>query len=165
VAAVTVVVNPRRGLTVTAMDEQRRRPARPIHRNRPLARPDRRPVAIWVVTAALLLIGLLFTYAGVTEFADAVEHGDEDAQFPSLIALVLGVLWILFAVALFLGARWGKTGALTLCVVVFACAVVGILIESVGAEEAAVALAVALGLFFALLGQKTHEWTGGSSPS
>ena len=120
-------------------------------------------MAIWVITVALVLIGLLFTYAGVTGFADAVEHGDEDAQLPSLLAALLGVLTILSAGALFFGARWGRTGALAVCGVMFVGAVAGMMVEAISTGAAMIVLAATLCLFFALLGQKTHEWTGGDS--
>lgn len=120
-------------------------------------------MAIWVITAALVLIGLLFTYAGVTEFADAIQHGDEDAQFPSLLAALLGVLTILCAGGLFFGASWGRTGALAACAAMFAGAVVGMMVEAISTGAAMIVLAVAICMFFALLGQKAHEWTGGDS--
>ena len=120
-------------------------------------------MAIWVITAALVLFGLLFTYAGVTGFADALNHGDEDAQFPSLLAALLGVLTILFAAALFAGAQWGRTGALAVCVTAFIAAVGGLMLEAISTGAAMIVLVVTLCMFFALLGQKAHAWTGGDS--
>ena len=120
-------------------------------------------MAIWVITVAIALGGLLFTYAGVTEFADAIEHGDEDAQFPSLLAALLGVLTILFAGALFFGAPWGRSGALVVCAVTFLGAVVGLMAEAISTGAAMIVFVVTLCMFFALLGQKAHEWTGGDS--
>ena len=128
-----------------------------------MARPQIRPVAIWVITVALLLIGLLFTYAGVTVFADAIEHGDEDAQFPALLAALLGVLTILFGGALFFGASWGRSGALVVCGVTFVGAVVGLMTEAISTGAAMIVFAVTLCMFFALLGEKAHAWTGGDS--
>lgn len=81
-----------------------------------------------------------------------------------MLAALLGVLTVLFAVALFLGARWGRTGALAACVTAFVGAVVGLMLEAISTGGAMIALVVTLLLFFALLGQKAHEWTGGDSP-
>jgi hypothetical protein len=120
-------------------------------------------VAIWVITAALVLIGLLFTYAGVTGFADAVKHGDEEAQLPSLLAAMLGVLTILFAGGLFFGASWGRSGSLAVCVIAFVAAVAGLMLEAIDTGAAMIVFVVALCMFFALLGQKVHAWTGGDS--
>ena len=141
-----------------AMDEDRRRP---ISRNRPPARPEVRPVAIWVITAALVLIGLLFTYGGVTAFVDAIDHGDEDAQLPSLIGVLIGLLTILFAGGLFFGATWGRSGALVVLGVVFLGAIVSLMAEAVSTGAVMIAFVVTLCLFFALLGQKAHDWTNG----
>ena len=112
---------------------------------------------------ALVLIGLLFTSAGVMGFADAIKHGDEDAQFPSLLAALLGVLTILFAGALFFGAPWGRTGALAVCVITFVAAVAGLMLEAISTGAAMIVFVVTLCMFFALLGQKAHAWTGGDS--
>jgi hypothetical protein len=40
------------------MDEDHRRPARPAYRKRPPTRPASRPMAVWVITAIVMLIGL-----------------------------------------------------------------------------------------------------------
>ena len=136
------------------MDESRRRPVR-------RKRPEVRPTAVWVITAALLLLGLLFVYGGVTEFADAIDHGDEDAQFPSLFTALIGLLTILFAGALFFGASWGRSGSLAVCVVVFVGAVVALMAEAISTGAAMIVFVVALCMFLALLGPKAHDWTEG----
>jgi hypothetical protein len=120
-------------------------------------------VAIWAITVPLALAGVLFTYAGVARFADAIDHGDEDAQFPSLMVALLGVLTILFAGGLFRGARWGRNGALAVCAVAFAGAIAGLMTEVISTGIAMIVFVVTLGVFFALLGQRAHEWTGGDS--
>ena len=120
-------------------------------------------MAVWVITVALVLIGIAFTYGGVAQFADAIEHGDEDAQFPSLVAALIGALMILFAGGLFFGASWGRTGALTVSAVMFAGAIVGLMAEAINTGVAMIVFVVTLCLFFALLGQKAHDWTGGDA--
>jgi hypothetical protein len=147
------------------MDEDSPRPTRPSPWKRPAARPEVRPAAVWVIAAALIVIGLLFTYAGVMTFADAIDHGDEDAQFPSLIAALVGVLTILFAGGLFFGARWGRNGALAVCVLIGIGTIAGLAREAIGWGAGMVGFAVGICLFFALLGPKAHDWTGGDNPS
>jgi hypothetical protein len=77
--------------------------------------------------------------------------------------MLTGVGLIVCAVALFLGARWGRTGALAVCAVLFVGTVASLMLEVLGGDQAAIMLAIVLCLFFALLGQKVHEWTGGDA--
>jgi hypothetical protein len=147
------------------MDEDGRGPARPNPWKRPAARPEIRPVAVWVITGALVVVGLLFLYAGVTTFADAIDHGDEDARFPSLMAATVGVLTILFAGGLFFGARWGRHGAVGVCVLICIGVIAGLARETIGWGAAMIGFVVGICLFFALLGPKAHDWTGGDDPS
>lgn len=140
------------------MDESRR----PSPWKRPAVRPEIRPVAVWIISMAFVLIGLLFVYAGVTTFAHAFDIGDEDAQFPSLLGALIGLLTILFAAGLFFGARWGRTGALAVCAIMFVLMVIGLMEERISPWAAMLVFAVTLSLFFAVLGQKADAWTGGS---
>ena len=148
---------------MTAMDADRPRPARPISRKRPVTLPAVRPVAVWVITAALVVIGLLFAYAGTVGLADALDHGDEDAQLPSAFAILIGLLTLLCAGGLFVGRSWGRGGALIICAVVFVGAIVGLMAEAITGGIAVLVFAVTLCLFFALLGAKAHDWTGGDA--
>jgi uncharacterized membrane protein YfcA len=149
------------GHTVIGMDEDHRRPARPADRKRPPTRPASRPAAVWVIAAIVMLIGLYVGYAGGTGLVVAVKTGWEERELPATLTMLTGAALIVFAVALFLGARWGRTGALTLCAILFVGTVGGFMLEILSGDQAAIMLTVVLCLFFALLGQKVHQWTGG----
>jgi hypothetical protein len=120
-----------------------------------------RPVSVWVLTIVTLLIALVGLLGGLGAYADAVDHGDEDAVPLSLARVAVAAALLMCAVGVFVGARWGRTGIATVCVLNFVGVVGGALNDAISGFAVFLALGVSIVLGFWALGPQVDTWTGG----
>ncbi|MFI6757667.1 hypothetical protein ACIBF5_00790 [Micromonospora sp. NPDC050417] len=117
---------------------------------------------MWVVSLLLVAYGLLGTLLGAMLLEDAISHGEEDVVIlMAVISLLLSAAQVTSGIGLFFGARWGRTGALTVCGINVLAVAVAAANDGVGTAPAWIAVAVNAVLVFVLLGEKIHGWTGG----
>ncbi len=143
------------------------RPAlRPVYRRPPPDRPKSRPPSVWVIALILVTFALLGSYLGTTALIDAVDHGaDEEVVVAFGLGVLLSVALLVMGSALFAGARWGRTGALALCLLNIGLAAVGGVTDRLNSGQLWFALAGNLVLIFVLLGPQVYAWTGGDRPT
>jgi hypothetical protein len=135
---------------------------RPVYRHPQPQRPASRPVSVWIIALIVVTIGLLGAYVTITALIDAVDHGEDDEVVAAFgLGALLSAVQVATGVALFAGARWGRTGALTLCCLTIVFAAVGAMLGTVSSAQLAIGFAVNLMLIFALLGPQVYAWTGG----
>lgn len=139
-------------------------PLRPRYRRPTPSRPSKRPGSVWTVSLFLVLFGLLGALVGGVLLEDAVSHGEEDqVVVMAVISVLLSLVQVAVGIGVFVGKRWGRSGALLICAINVAVVIVGAALDSVGNGQAWISVAVNGALIFALLGEKVHTWTGGDA--
>ncbi|GAA0906475.1 hypothetical protein [Virgisporangium aurantiacum] len=139
-----------------------RRPLKPHYRRAVATRPVFRPVSVWVLSVVLLLISLVNLLAGLAAFLDAVDHGDEDAVPLSLGRAAVGAALLVCTIGIFVGARWGRVGAASLCALNFVATLISAMNGTIGGFAVILALSVNLVLGFWVVSPRVDAWTGGT---
>lgn len=126
-------------------------------------RPVSRPTSVWVLTGVIVFFASISLLAGYGAFADAVDHGDQDAVPYALARIAVAAALLVCTTGVFIGARWGRTGVATVCALNFLGVVLGALNGVTGGFALILALGVNLALGLWALGPTVDAWTGDGS--
>jgi len=138
-----------------------RPPLRPTYARQRPPRPDVRPRSVWVLSSLLVLVGVAGALVSAILLADAIDHGDEDVVPFAVAGLVMAALQIASGVGLFVGVRWGRTGALLICAASILLVVAPVLGDAEFGPGQWFGVVFYGSMLFALTSENVHRWTSG----